>query len=175
MDILEDNRQAWNRESLNDGEWSVPVSEEIISAARNGAWQVVLTPLKPVPKSWCGNLHGKKSTLPCFWWRAASACACSGRCYRCAGYPNGQLNPDAYPRFACTFALVLAVAIWISAYGTHSQIPQLPQAAPTSKRCSLRQVAQEAGQAFALRSSQVIVLTAVLWGMTMGMVSASSS
>jgi hypothetical protein len=35
-------------------------------------------------------------------------------------------------------------------------------------------VAQEAGQAFALRSSQVIVLTAVLWGMTMGMVSALS-
>ncbi|MBT5445121.1 MAG: class I SAM-dependent methyltransferase [Gammaproteobacteria bacterium] len=60
MDILEYNRQAWNRESLNDGEWSVPVSEEIISAARNGAWQVVLTPLKPVPKSWFGNLHGKK-------------------------------------------------------------------------------------------------------------------
>ena len=51
MDILEYNRQAWNRESLNDGEWSVPVSEEIISAARNGAWQVVLTPLTPVPKA----------------------------------------------------------------------------------------------------------------------------
>jgi SAM-dependent methyltransferase len=60
MDILEYNRQAWNRESLNDGEWSVPVSEETISAARNGAWQVVLTPLKPVPKPWFGNLHGKK-------------------------------------------------------------------------------------------------------------------
>jgi len=60
MDILEYNRQAWNRESLNDSEWSVPVSEEIIGAARNGAWQVVLTPLKPVPKSWFGNLHGKK-------------------------------------------------------------------------------------------------------------------
>jgi hypothetical protein len=36
-------------------------------------------------------------------------------------------------------------------------------------------VAQEAGQAFALRSSQVIVLTAVIWGMIMGMVSVSSS
>jgi hypothetical protein len=30
-------------------------------------------------------------------------------------------------------------------------------------------------QAFALRSSQVIVLTAVLWGMIMGMVPVSSS
>jgi len=89
-------------------------------------------------------------------------------------YPNGQLNPDAYPRFAGTFALVLTVGIWISAYGTHSQIPQLPQATATSKRFSLWQVAREAGHAFALRSFQVIVLTAVLWGMTMGMVSALS-
>ena len=39
MDTLEYNRQAWKRESLNDGEWSVHVSEEIFSAARNGAWQ----------------------------------------------------------------------------------------------------------------------------------------
>ena len=60
MDILEHNRQAWNRESSNDGEWSVPVSEEIISAVRNGDWHVILTPLKPVPKSWFGNIHGKK-------------------------------------------------------------------------------------------------------------------
>lgn len=89
-------------------------------------------------------------------------------------YPNGQLNPDAYPRFAATFALVLVAGIWISAYGTHSQIPHLPQATPTSKRFSLRQVVHEAGQAFALSSFRVIVLTAVLWGMTMGMVSALS-
>jgi len=89
-------------------------------------------------------------------------------------YPNGQLNPDAYPRFAGTFALVLVAGIWISAYGTHSQIPYLPQATPTSKRFSLSQVVHEAGQAFALSSFRVIVLTAVLWGMTMGMVSALS-
>lgn len=89
-------------------------------------------------------------------------------------YPNGQLNPDAYPRFAGTFALVLVAGIWISAYGTHSQIPHLPQATPASKRFSLSQVAREAGQAFALSSFRVIVLTAVLWGMTMGMVSALS-
>ena len=89
-------------------------------------------------------------------------------------YPNGQLNPDAYPLFAATFAIVIALGIWISAYGTHSQIPYLPQSVPTGKRFSLLQVAREAGQAFALSSFRVIVLMAVLWGMTMGMVSALS-
>jgi SAM-dependent methyltransferase len=59
MDFLEHNRQAWNRESSNGGEWSIPVSEEIIIAARNGKWDVVLTPLRPVPKSWFGDLRGK--------------------------------------------------------------------------------------------------------------------
>ncbi len=89
-------------------------------------------------------------------------------------YPIGQLNPDAYPLFAATFAIVIALGIWISAYGTHSQIPHLPQATPNGSRFSFLQVAREAGQAFALSSFRVIVLTAVLWGMTMGMVSALS-
>ncbi|MGA0840018.1 MAG: MFS transporter [Pseudomonadales bacterium] len=89
-------------------------------------------------------------------------------------YPNGQLNPEAYPLFAATFAVVLVVGIWISALGTHSQIPYLPQATTQPARFSVLQVLREAGQAFSLRSFQVIVLTAVLWGMTMGMVSALS-
>lgn len=89
-------------------------------------------------------------------------------------YPIGQLNPDAYPLFAATFAFVIAIGIWVTAFGTHSQIPYLPQSVPTGKRFSVMQVAKEAGQAFSLSSFRVIVLTAVLWGMTMGMVSALS-
>ena len=91
-----------------------------------------------------------------------------------AQYPNGQLNPAAYPLFAATFAAVIVIGVWVSAFGTHSYIPHLPQSLPTGKRFSILQVAREAGQAFALGSFRVIVLTAVLWGMTMGMVSALS-
>ena len=40
-------------------------------------------------------------------------------------YPQGQLNPDAYPPFALTFAIVSVVVIFISAKGTQSQIPYL--------------------------------------------------
>lgn len=89
-------------------------------------------------------------------------------------YPNGQLNPHAYPLFAGTFAVVILIGVWATAFGTHSQIPLLPQAAPNAKPFSGLNVFREAKQAFALRSFQVLVLTAVLWGMTMGMVSALS-
>ena len=91
-----------------------------------------------------------------------------------AQYPNGQLNPDAYPLFAATFAAVLVIGIWLSAAGTHSQIPKLPQAAANTPRFSIAQVIREAGEAFALHSFRVIVVTAVLWGMTIGMVATLS-
>ncbi|HEX7026796.1 MAG TPA: class I SAM-dependent methyltransferase [Gammaproteobacteria bacterium] len=59
MNIIEHNRKAWNRESRQGSPWSRPVSAEVIRAARNGAWSVILTPGKPVPVSWFGDLCGK--------------------------------------------------------------------------------------------------------------------
>ena len=89
-------------------------------------------------------------------------------------YPNGQLNPAAYPRFAGMFSVVIFVGVLLTAYGTHSYIPYLPQSNPNGHRFSLRQVMREASMAFGLRSFKAVVLTAVLFGMTMGMVSALS-
>lgn len=89
-------------------------------------------------------------------------------------YPNGQLNPAAYPAFGATFAMIICAGVWICAVGTHDQIGKLPQASPLMKRFSLLQVLREAAQAFALRPFRVMVLTCVLWGMTMGMVTALS-
>jgi len=89
-------------------------------------------------------------------------------------YPNGQLNPAAYPRFAGMFSVVIFVGVLLTAYGTHSHIPYLPQSNPNDHRFSLRQVMREASMAFGLRSFKAVVLTAVLFGMTMGMVSALS-
>lgn len=91
-----------------------------------------------------------------------------------AEYPNGQLNPAAYPKFALMFSIVIFVGVVITAYGTHSHIPYLPQANPNGPRFSLMRVVREAGMAFGLRSFKAVVLTAVLFGMTMGMVSALS-
>lgn len=41
-------------------EWGKPVSHEVYAAAVNGKWDVLLTPTKPVPHEWFGELCGKK-------------------------------------------------------------------------------------------------------------------
>ncbi|MBQ9149070.1 MAG: class I SAM-dependent methyltransferase [Oscillospiraceae bacterium] len=41
-------------------EWGVPVSHEAYQRAVQGDWNVVLTPTKPVPHAWFGDLKGKK-------------------------------------------------------------------------------------------------------------------
>lgn len=52
MDIAEYNRIAWDRQVEAGNRWTVPVSSEVIAAARTGGWSVVLTPQKPVPAAW---------------------------------------------------------------------------------------------------------------------------
>jgi len=89
-------------------------------------------------------------------------------------YPNGQLNPAAYPKFAAMFAIVIFLGVMLTALGTHSHIPYLPQAQEDSGRFRFKQVWLEATQAFGFRSFKSVVMTWVLFGMTMGMVSALS-
>jgi SAM-dependent methyltransferase len=59
MNIIEHNREAWNRESAEGSEWSTPVDSKVIRAARDGIWTVILTPTRAVPASWFGELRGK--------------------------------------------------------------------------------------------------------------------
>jgi SAM-dependent methyltransferase len=58
MDIFSYNRKAWDREVDKGNEWTQPVSREIIAEARQGRWQIVLTPTKPVPADWFPALPG---------------------------------------------------------------------------------------------------------------------
>lgn len=43
-----------------------------------------------------------------------------------AEFPNGQLNPGAYPGFGVFYGVLIGVAILFSAAGTHGRIPHLP-------------------------------------------------
>ena len=52
MDIREHNRRAWDQAVEQGNPWTIPVTPEIIAAARRGAWAVVLTENKPVPRHW---------------------------------------------------------------------------------------------------------------------------
>jgi len=58
MDIRAYNREAWNGEVERGNQWTIPVSAEVIAAARRGEWTVLLTPTKPVPRAWFPKLNG---------------------------------------------------------------------------------------------------------------------
>ncbi len=59
MDIIQYNRAAWDQQVAKGNRWTVPVTPEAIAAARDGRWQVVLTPRQPVPSDWFPPLPGK--------------------------------------------------------------------------------------------------------------------
>ena len=56
MDILAYNRRAWDRKVADKSQWTVPVGTAVVAAARQGDWQVILTPTVPVPRDWFGEL-----------------------------------------------------------------------------------------------------------------------
>ncbi len=62
-------------------------------------------------------------------------------------YPNGQLNPAAYPPFALSLAVIMSVTILITAFGTRSRIPYLPQASADEEKVRIRDVVLEAFEA----------------------------
>lgn len=53
------NRDAWNRAVAEKSEWTIPVAPQTIAAARQGEWQIILTPTKAVPARWFPPLQGK--------------------------------------------------------------------------------------------------------------------
>lgn len=59
IDVGEYNREQWNARVAAGNEWTLPVDGEAIARARQGDWEVVLTPVKPVPREWFGDIAGK--------------------------------------------------------------------------------------------------------------------
>lgn len=58
--VLDRNRQAWNRQVEKGNQWTIPFSAEVIAKARQGEWSVLLTPEKTVPREWFPNMKGLK-------------------------------------------------------------------------------------------------------------------
>lgn len=59
MNIREHNSAAWDKLADENIEWSIPVSEEKIEKARRGTWEIILTPIRSVPREWFGDICGK--------------------------------------------------------------------------------------------------------------------
>lgn len=58
MNVREYNRRAWDAEVARGNPWTVPVTRDEVERARAGDWAIVLTPTKPVPRAWFGDLAG---------------------------------------------------------------------------------------------------------------------
>ncbi len=43
MEYVQQNAHIWDKRAENNDIWSQPVSSEVIDAARNGTWSIVLT------------------------------------------------------------------------------------------------------------------------------------
>ena len=53
------NQAGWDRRVEERDVWTCPVSSGEVNRARRGDWSVVLTPNKPVPNNWFGEVAGK--------------------------------------------------------------------------------------------------------------------
>ena len=55
-DLLSYNSRAWDGLVDRGNRWTRPVTAEEIRRAKDGDWQIILTPAKPVPREWLGEL-----------------------------------------------------------------------------------------------------------------------
>ena len=60
MNYQQINAQCIDQWCREGWEWGVPISHETYEKALKGEWKVYLTPTKPVPRQWFGNLEGKR-------------------------------------------------------------------------------------------------------------------
>ena len=60
MDYQDINAKTIDSWVENGWEWGKPVSHEVYQKALQGNWSIHLTPIKPVPRSWFGDIKGKK-------------------------------------------------------------------------------------------------------------------
>lgn len=59
MDILKHNSIAWDNEVKKENKWTIPITTSQVEEAKKGNYTLLLTPTKPVPKEWIGQLKGK--------------------------------------------------------------------------------------------------------------------
>lgn len=58
MDITKYNKAAWDHYVDKKDRWTIPVTEQELEQAKNGNWNIILTPKKGVPYHWFPNLNG---------------------------------------------------------------------------------------------------------------------
>ena len=60
MNYQDINAKTIDRWIEEGWEWGIPIDHDTYTAALRGEWDVLLTPTKPVPHAWFGDLRGKR-------------------------------------------------------------------------------------------------------------------
>ncbi len=58
-DFITANKKAWDRQAESRQAWSTPVDSKTILDAKQGNWEIHLTPT-PLPKEWLGDIKEKR-------------------------------------------------------------------------------------------------------------------
>jgi hypothetical protein len=61
INFLAYNRAAWDQKVEQQDRWTRPVTKEVVDRARRGKFELLLTPTKPVPRSWFPELKGTRT------------------------------------------------------------------------------------------------------------------
>lgn len=85
-----------------------------------------------------------------------------------ARYPVGQLNQEGWRTYGAVAALVMVVAILVSAIGTHRHIPSL-KLPPARRPFSIGRTVREIAETLSNRSFLVLFLSAIFGAMAAGL------
>jgi GPH family glycoside/pentoside/hexuronide:cation symporter len=83
-------------------------------------------------------------------------------------YPNGQLNPAAYPFFAWVFALTMVAASFLCALGTHGEIPKLIRMQTKVAPFRLKRVFNEIKNTLGVSSFRIKIAATFLYSAMFG-------
>jgi SAM-dependent methyltransferase len=61
VDVRAYNRTAWDSEVWRQNPWTIPVDPPTVERARQGDWDLFVTPTRPVPRAWFPDLKGLKT------------------------------------------------------------------------------------------------------------------
>lgn len=64
-DVVQYNRDAWDKQVKQKNRWTIPVTSDDIARARTGDWKIVLTPEKPIPRNWFPNFSSGDVDVLC--------------------------------------------------------------------------------------------------------------
>jgi glycoside/pentoside/hexuronide:cation symporter, GPH family len=78
-------------------------------------------------------------------------------------FANGQMNPAAYPPFALFFGILLMLTIFISAAGTHRDIPRMHESSGIPSRSGLTPILRSIGKVLRLRSYSTMLTIMVTY------------